>query len=595
VGKSSLMRAIQDSLRKTEDNVGARTVRSVWFNAWKYKDATPVLAGMLGALLNEIGDSGGWSGEFRQWFLTKRGRIAKAIIYAFPAMLDKLATGGAVTKRLDASIGPVEQLLAKCDDIDLFQQAFLEVAAAWLQDTPFRDTTAGKIDDAEHCLAVFIDDLDRCDEEQIRRVLEAVKLFLDFPGVCFYLAMDQQQLDGYLRKAFGEKRSAAALDKFVQVLFDIPEPPASDFRAYVVELLGTHPVGEHLGDEERQVFAANLPANPRAVKRCLNDLAVWFSVFEKVNQQVPAEQRQALLAYASRYHLLAHAVQRLDRARWNAKAGSAEVLLTWLRSLPGSTENVDDGIRTSDRIVEIARWMLDETHKPQENLERIVSFRQVLVEPASKEASGGPINPLTWVRIPGRAVEICAYPVTQSLYWKVMGVNPSRFQGEANGNHPVETVSWIDAVEFCNRLSKKEGMAEVYSIDREKGQVDWDRTKKGIRLPTEDEWQVACMADKPGKETYGPLDEIAWHGGNSDGATHLVGEKKPNAWGSYDMLGNVWEWCWDKFDEEKPYRVLRGGSWSVYPQHVRASNRLWNEPDVRYIIVGFRLSRDCSD
>jgi formylglycine-generating enzyme required for sulfatase activity len=88
------------------------------------------------------------------------------------------------------------------------------------------------------------------------------------------------------------------------------------------------------------------------------------------------------------------------------------------------------------------------------------------------------------------------------------------------------------------------------------------------------------------------LDEVAWHSGNSEGSTHPVGQKKPNAWGLYDMLGNVWEWCEDRYKPGSEERVLRGVSWIGPPEVVRASFRYRGGPAVRVVYVGFRCVRD---
>jgi len=145
--------------------------------------------------------------------------------------------------------------------------------------------------------------------------------------------------------------------------------------------------------------------------------------------------------------------------------------------------------------------------------------------------------------------------VTQAQYQAIMGPNPSEFKGATN---PVEMVSWNDAAEFCKKLSEK--------------------TRQPVRLPTEAEWEYACRAGTRTAYSFGDdasaLGEYAWHGGNSEGKPHPVGQKKPNAWGLYDMHGNVWEWCADWYggypkgpatDPSGPAsggaRVLRGGSW----------------------------------
>ena len=159
------------------------------------------------------------------------------------------------------------------------------------------------------------------------------------------------------------------------------------------------------------------------------------------------------------------------------------------------------------------------------------------------------------------------YEVTQAQWKAVMGNNPSKFKGD---DLPVETVSWNDAQEFCKKLSRMTG--------------------KKYRLPTEAEWEYACRAGSTGKYCFGDdeslLKDYAWYSKNSDGRTHPVGQKKPNAWGLYDMHGNVWEWCEDGYDE-KP--GLRGGSWDYDGGFCRSAYRDPYEPGFRDIAFGFRV------
>ncbi|WP_229706125.1 formylglycine-generating enzyme family protein [Micromonospora sonchi] len=183
--------------------------------------------------------------------------------------------------------------------------------------------------------------------------------------------------------------------------------------------------------------------------------------------------------------------------------------------------------------------------------------------------------------------EIATLPVTQAEYARVTGERPSAFTG---AKLPVESVSWWDAVRFCNALSEREGREPAYRLDDE--DVQWDRTADGYRLPTEAEWEYACRAGTTGPR-YGPLDEIAWYRDNSGERPHDVGGRQPNAWGLHDMLGNVWNWCWDVYDAEVygTYRVLRGGGWFDEHWSCRASVRRRSHPTFAVDDVGFRVAR----
>lgn len=183
--------------------------------------------------------------------------------------------------------------------------------------------------------------------------------------------------------------------------------------------------------------------------------------------------------------------------------------------------------------------------------------------------------------------EIAAFSVTQSQYAQVTGARPSSVRGD---RRPVEGVSWFDAIGFCNGLSTRSGLTPAYRVRDD--EVEWDAAANGYRLPTEAEWEYACRAGTSGPR-YGEIDEIAWYRGNSEERSHEVGGKLPNAWGLYDMLGNVWDWCWDIYDAEVygSYRVLRGGGWSDEKWSCRASVRRRSHPTYRIDDVGFRVAR----
>jgi sulfatase modifying factor 1 len=185
--------------------------------------------------------------------------------------------------------------------------------------------------------------------------------------------------------------------------------------------------------------------------------------------------------------------------------------------------------------------------------------------------------------------QLAAVAVTQARYAEVTGRRPSATQGD---QLPVDSVSWLDAVRFCNALSHREGFVPAYRFHADGEGVEWDASADGYRLPTEAEWQHACRAGTTGAR-YGRLDEIAWHRGNSHERIHDVGGKQPNAWGLYDTQGNVWEWCWDIYDAEVhgTYRVLRGGGWFDERWSCRASVRRRSHPTFQIDDAGFRIAR----
>lgn len=196
------------------------------------------------------------------------------------------------------------------------------------------------------------------------------------------------------------------------------------------------------------------------------------------------------------------------------------------------------------------------------------------------------------------------HEVTQEQYQRVVGRNPSFFSQDGNGKdqirgqdtntHPVEMVSWQDAVSFCDKLSalpEEQAAGRVY------------------RLPLESEWEFACRAGTTTRYHFGDdpakLGDYAWFDGNMPrvgdefldvgsgertlGQTQSVGRKKPNAWGLYDMHGNVWEWCQDQVDESL-LRVHRGGSWYSLAANCQSALRIRQQSHKRHEFLGFRVA-----
>lgn len=205
--------------------------------------------------------------------------------------------------------------------------------------------------------------------------------------------------------------------------------------------------------------------------------------------------------------------------------------------------------------------------------------------------------------------------IWDSLGWhKLEGVDwrhneTGRLRPPDQGQYPVLHISWNDAAQYCNWLSKQAGLREVYDFQGDSVHINRDAT--GYRLPTEAEWEYAAGGGKTVKTEKhagaGLLSAIAWYSGNASRHAHPVGLKKPNALGIFDCSGNVWEWCQDWYakgyyaksgDVKNPpgpasgaTRVLRGGSWNNNGKHLRIASRSSRYPDFRDGSVGFRIAR----
>lgn len=205
-------------------------------------------------------------------------------------------------------------------------------------------------------------------------------------------------------------------------------------------------------------------------------------------------------------------------------------------------------------------------------------------EPERNKAEGPPVRVTL-----SRGFWLGKTEVTQAQYQAVTGENPSTFKA-AGGDAPVEHVSWLDAMAFCKKLTARERAAGRLPAGH------------AFTLPTEAQWEYACRAGTTGAYAGEP-NAMAWYDENSGGTTHPVATKRPNAWGFFDMSGNVLEWCRDWYgayprgqaiDPGGPargyYRIARGGSWKVGARVGRSAARAGGSDARRDYTMGFRLA-----
>ena len=373
---------------------------------------------------------------------------------------------------------------------------------------------------------------------------------------------------------------------------------------------------ERAAEEEQKRLESSARAAWGAVQEAGD--AETLGTFVRLYGKVPGV---ADLVEQARGRLEEMARRELEEALSAGSMGSVEAYLGKYGEMPGAAELVGqarerlEALRFQERAArrweqikhtrnsgELAAFVkefgnlagaADLVHQARSRLERLreaVEAMEFVWIPAGEFRMGSTSRradddekPVTRVRI-SRGFYLGKYEVTQGQWEAVMGTNPSHFSN-CGGNCPVEGVSWHDVQGFIGMLNAKDG-------------------KPRYRLPTEAEWEYAARAGTRG-DRYGNVDAIAWYDGNSGARTHPVGRKAPNAFGLYDMLGNVWEWVEDWYgdypggamtDPTGPstggsYRVYRGGCWYDDARDCRSAYRYWDSPGIRIHGLGFRLLR----
>ncbi|MCH9648432.1 MAG: SUMF1/EgtB/PvdO family nonheme iron enzyme [Deltaproteobacteria bacterium] len=510
-------------------------------------------------------------------------------------------------------------------------------------------------------IVVFVDDLDRCLPEKAVQLLEGLKVLLDLPNFVFVVGVAREVIERGLQIRYQslyetEKYGASHfleedyLDKIIQFPFSLPAAAPKDLkenilRPHLRELQGTEPFID--------LIYESLGSNPRTLKRYLNAISFTAYLAEKrifdnedfhpellikvslIGYIFPALFRQ-LERHPAHLVRLQKIVQKLEPEKPPAGQSRQEephsqtqdllktglpIIDQWLdfRSLEklrpilrirensnGSSDITVRGFFDEQTVVKYVRLLetsLDsEVHAhsqdqplPTLSLAEELIGRLVSV-PAGRFTMGNERTGKVEVEIT-KAFQMDKYPMTQSLYQKVTGTNPSHFQGE---DLPVDGISWFDAIQFCNRLSSLSGFEEVYEIQDKEVEIHLDRN--GYRLPTEAEWEYACRCGGS-DDRHGELEEVSWYSKNSGKQTRGVGQKDANSWGLYDMLGNVWEWCNDWYSKgysgptrrdpagprEGSHRIQRGGSWANFSTNIRASYRTREDPSIRDDNQGFRV------
>ena len=377
-------------------------------------------------------------------------------------------------------------------------------------------------------------------------------------------------IDGCLRLRETERVQGSG--ELLEVLRGVSESPAGA----VAET--ARPVAERTGAKRQERGSGEIPAGsgPRAGSRGGGGIAKpWIRDWDALGDIRGPGFAKTARAYIEQYKQVPEA---------SVRVAQAEGLVAELRELEVASTTQGESWTNSLGMEFV--WI------PAGNF--------LMGSPIDEEGRIDNLERQHYVRI-SEGFWIGKYEVTQGEWGAVMGANPSKFS-YGGPRYPVERVSWDDVQAFIRRLNKREsGSRYAYRLPRFIRR--WNGMGHVYRLPTEAEWEYAARARTSGVR-HGELDEIAWYSDNSGDRTHPVGQKRANAWGLHDMLGNLWELVGDWLDEYpsdpvtdprgpwlSPYRAARGGSWYNNARGVRSAIRNSYEPGYIYSDIGFRLVR----
>lgn len=670
-GKTSMLRQIEYELNQLKIDSGS-DILTAWFNPWQFTAEEHIIIPFFHTLASYLEEykiqnekRGKKIGKKVVNFLKVLSHVPVALAYGLqegikiPLTLTSILGGpGGISFNLKEVITEVSR---KKEEIRQESGPEIQKLVAQYESMYYRmiSQLQAASGDMQLKVVIFIDDLDRCLPEKAVELLEGLKVLLDIPGFVFVIGVAreviQQGIRVRYRELYADNQKAPFLeqdylDKIIQFPFTLPPPDTGRLKTMIAGYLENLPQAQPYLDTIQKA----LGINPRSLKRFINNLSYAFWVSNKKEDKGGGEFRTELLVkmtliafkFPGLYRVICRTPMHLLRVQDlvarlrgkdgnNAEAGEEGASRKVVQTASGFPELDDLNLfdySNYESIVEILGKFPrkgisnDLGFANEEEVRKYISFLSATTTSGetAEVGTGSMAHTLESLMLHVKGGTLTMkdeesgaqfktgikpfyfgkFPVTQALYEKVMGKekNHSRFPGE---DRPVENVSWYDAVEYCNRLSAEMGLKPVYVIQGDR--VTADFSAAGFRLPTEAEWEYACRGDTGG-DSYGEIDKIAWSKNNSGGSTQGVGKKEPNPWGFYDMLGNVWEWCWDRYgrypdvDQEKWQgvgegidRVFRGGSWNNSAGKCRANSRLSVQPTFHDHDLGFRLARSIKE
>jgi formylglycine-generating enzyme required for sulfatase activity len=602
-GKTTLMETIRRQLQDVpgEDGGQYRSSKTVWFQAWKYKNEEEILAALLETILKQMKEDG-----FLGWL---KGKTEEAV-----ARLDPLKAIKGLSQLLGGKLDVtkfVDQLpyRGKLGFYDIFRNFFQRLIWDYLKWRP-QLKKSEKVNDGDVALVVFIDDLDRCPTGKIIQVLETLKLFMDEEGCVFVIGAADEIIEKALQDQYKGEDARKFLEKIVQVSFHLPEI-REDFGRYIESL------HDEIGPAVQPHLPLILPAlghNIRRLKGFLNNLSLRAGILQGRGISMD-------------FDLLLH---------WNIlEQVSREFINEVKRQGPQVYESLQENIRKLNLPLKVGQvWEPSEEilNQVQQSLRGFCQNRVLVETLNSFQASKDQIRQLITLSQVVKTIEEPLIEHRAGNFEAMARISEGSFlYGDKKKSQEIEKPFWIDIYPVTNQEFEKFILAGGYQNNgywRESGIAWRDRIGKsqpeywgdkkwnepdlpvvgvsffeadafakwkGKRLPTEIEWERAARGTDGRVYPWG--DEFDLEKCNSKesdiGKTTSV-LKYPNGIspeGCYDMAGNIWEWTASFYDDDKDRYVLRGGSWDFISDFCRCAARNGLDPGGRYDGIGFRCAR----
>ncbi len=607
-GKTTLMKKMAENLEHFPgEHDRFRVCKTVWFQPWKLESKDEILAGLIEEILRSMA-----RGSVRDMVFQKLEELSKK--FSENSVLSKIVNKFTVeTFDVSSFFGSLRHQ-ERLGFYHIFETYFSDLIWTFTRNIP-RPENEDVFDDEKGVVVIFIDDLDRCEEDRILKVLETIKLFVNQPGCVVVMGVDRGVLKSALEaKGFKEQDFAEKfMQKIVQVTFELPTKTGEGMKEYLKELAADQPLLE----EHSGMIARALEFNPRAIKRFLNDLNLSRSLISDLgSKKEDTDLETALLIWTILgivFPDFVKHVRKEQKAIEQIKAileeiGTKENWRFEKDELKGLNENLHEFIKNKDFADLIREYPKDEKGVITPKVVQFTSMTKPVTLEASEKPEGH-FNHEAMVTVPKgefkygekkvpkkieRDFKIDVYPVTNKRYanfiadggyekeglWAKEGwqwlknsnITQPEYWDDPKYNHPdqpVVGVSWYEAEAFAN----------------------WEEKQ----LPTEIQWERAARGTDGREYPWGERFDKEKCNSAESGIGHTTPvnrypEGKSEAV-CFDMAGNVWEWCSDWYDESKDSRVLRGGSWGYKPYFLRTAYRFRGVPALRVDDVGFRCAQ----